>query len=787
MRFIALLLLALASFGAVAQDIPGRVGRVSFTEGSVAIYQDPDIGWETAYVNSPVTSENSLWTEPGARAEVRVSAVALRLDEATQLDVSRLDDDEMIASIVRGSIQLRIRHNDYDSRISFDTPEARFTITRVGTYRIDVDPDEQETRLAVFTGEATIETAQGARAIPAGRMVRISNGDFRFERASTNAFDRWAQTRDRDWVESKAPQYVSTFMTGYEELDPYGQWIQEPEYGALWMPTHVSADWVPYRYGHWSYVRPWGWTWIDDQRWGYAPFHYGRWVHVRNRWCWYPGERIARPAWAPALVAWVGGSGWNVNVSSGPVLGWYPLAPHEAYRPWYRANDRYLSRVNHNVDRDRRRDDRGRDDRRRDAHDWNRERAITAVPRENLIARRPVQQSMVRIAADAARSAPVVQPQAVIPNTNELQRIRTERARTAPASLRSQRTGGASTPAAAPSAPAQPAPGQQRGNAPIAREERGDRGDRGDRGNRGQANQAAPAKPAYPITAPQIAPGAPVAPIARPNFSRPQAPAPAPAPAATPQAQPAPAPQGNPLSRGSAERGNAERGNAERGNAERGNPERGNADRGRERAQQQQQQQEAQRQQQQQQQQQQEAQRQQQQQQQEAQRRAAESQRAQQQQQQQQETQRRAAESQRAQQQEAQRRAAEQRAQQQQQQHAQQQEAQRRAAEQRAQQQQQQQAQQQEAQRRAAEQRAQQQAQQQEAQRRAAEQRAQQQQQRQQQQQQQQQQQRQQERPQPQAQPQAQPQGNPAQRGGDEHRGRDKERPDNDDKPGKGR
>jgi len=80
MRFIAFLVAALASLSAAAQDVPSRVGRVSYIQGSVAIYQDPDIGWEKAYVNSPVTSENSLWTEPGSHAEVRVSAVALRLD-----------------------------------------------------------------------------------------------------------------------------------------------------------------------------------------------------------------------------------------------------------------------------------------------------------------------------------------------------------------------------------------------------------------------------------------------------------------------------------------------------------------------------------------------------------------------------------------------------------------------------------------------------------------------------------------------------------------------------------
>src|SRR5262249_33699145 len=151
----------------------------------------------------------------------------------------------------------------------------------------------------------------------------------------------------------------------------------------LWYPVGVAAGWAPYRYGHWAYVRPWGWTWIDDARWGYAPFHYGRWVYVRNRWAWSPGPRTERPAWAPALVAFVGGSGLTVGVASGPALGWYPPAPWERYQPWYRANTRHVDRVNVVV-RDhppRELQDRG------DWRTWNREHGATVVSRETLVNR----------------------------------------------------------------------------------------------------------------------------------------------------------------------------------------------------------------------------------------------------------------------------------------------------------------------------------------------------------------------------------------------------------------
>jgi hypothetical protein len=88
-------------------------------------------------------------------------------------------------------------------------------------------------------------------------------------------------------------------------------------------------------------VEPWGWTWIDDAPWGFAPFHYGRWAMVAGGWVWVPGRMVvgARPVYAPALVAFVGGPGVEV-------AAWFPLGPHEVYRPSYRASEFYVRRVN---------------------------------------------------------------------------------------------------------------------------------------------------------------------------------------------------------------------------------------------------------------------------------------------------------------------------------------------------------------------------------------------------------------------------------------------------------
>src|SRR5688572_26675320 len=287
MRSLATALFALlAAFASVAQaqDLPIRVGRVAHIEGRVSLYQDPDSGWEKAYVNSPVTSENSVWADDGARAELRISGMAIRVDRLTQLDMARLDEEAIDAFVARGSVALRVRHYENNERLVFNTPNARVRIRANGRYRIDVDPGRLETRVTVFAGEASVGTDDGRTRIGAGRSVVIFGADppeFFEEAARTDTFDRWTLARDERWREGRAPTYVSTYMTGYEDLDGYGRWAAEPDYGTLWYPSNVAADWAPYRYGRWDYVRPWGWTWIDDAPWGYAPFHYGRWVYVR--------------------------------------------------------------------------------------------------------------------------------------------------------------------------------------------------------------------------------------------------------------------------------------------------------------------------------------------------------------------------------------------------------------------------------------------------------------------------------------------------------------------------
>jgi len=103
-----------------------------------------------------------------------------------------------------------------------------------------------------------------------------------------------------------------SFNTFYNELSPYGRWVNNPQYGQVWISNEMGFE--PYSSnGRWEYTN-YGWMWASDYAWGWAPFHYGRWAYLNNYgWAWVPGYE-----WAPAWVGWCNYGGY---------YGWAPLSP----------------------------------------------------------------------------------------------------------------------------------------------------------------------------------------------------------------------------------------------------------------------------------------------------------------------------------------------------------------------------------------------------------------------------------------------------------------------------
>jgi hypothetical protein len=161
-------------------------------------------------------------------------------------------------------------------------------------------------------------------------------------------FDVWSRARDRGYDASVSARYVSPDVVGYQDLDANGTWRVDATYGNVWFPSRVAVGWVPYSTGHWAWIHPWGWTWVDDAPWGYAVSHYGRWANLNGTWGWVPGPVRTRAYYAPALVVFIGGANFQLSISSGSVggVGWFPLGPREVYQPAYPVSRRYYEDIN---------------------------------------------------------------------------------------------------------------------------------------------------------------------------------------------------------------------------------------------------------------------------------------------------------------------------------------------------------------------------------------------------------------------------------------------------------
>jgi hypothetical protein len=305
--------------------------------------------WVQARFNRPLWTGDRLWTDRGARAELQIGGAALFASPESSLAVLTYDDDRAQFEITQGTVEIFVRSLGRNDTIEIDTPNLAFVVRVPGRYRIDVRNDGESTGVTVLRGEGEAFGTRTAYMLRAGQGYRFYGADLADYDAEplhvAGAFDSWVDGRVRYYERSQSARYVSTDMVGYADLDAYGTWRNVANYGAVWVPTRVDAGWAPYRYGHWSWVEPWGWTWIDDAPWGFAPFHYGRWAYVDNRyWAWVPGPRNAAPVYAPALVAFVGGASFSASVSSGPGVAWFPLAPGEVYRPGYNASREYFTR-----------------------------------------------------------------------------------------------------------------------------------------------------------------------------------------------------------------------------------------------------------------------------------------------------------------------------------------------------------------------------------------------------------------------------------------------------------
>ncbi|HEV8447155.1 MAG TPA: DUF6600 domain-containing protein [Gemmatimonadaceae bacterium] len=346
--------------GDVATDPPTRAARLSSIDGTVSLQAPGSDDWTQPAQNYTLSTGDRLYAGQDAHAELDFGNGAVRLDHGGDLTLTNLTDNFTQLGLDQGALEASLYRYDKSDSLEFDTPNGALVPTAPGTYIVSIEPDGG-TVVDVESGALEVSGPGLDQTLNAGQVVRLSgtnpiqvvslDASYPRSQPAFSDLDSWRSRRDPLYTSTGySSRYVSQSMPGWEDLDDNGVWFADAANARVWCPTRVSKTWVPYREGRWSWVEPWGWTWVDDQPWGYAPFHYGRWETVTHNdcastWAWVPGPVVEQPVWAPALVAFIDGAA--LDLSRGPDFeAWFPLGPTAPYFPWYHHSDAYLHDVN---------------------------------------------------------------------------------------------------------------------------------------------------------------------------------------------------------------------------------------------------------------------------------------------------------------------------------------------------------------------------------------------------------------------------------------------------------
>ena len=338
-------------------DETARVVRISLIGGDVSLRRAGNNEWEHAALNLPLVEGDRLATGAGAHVEIQIDARNfIRLGAYTTLDIVTLRPEGIALSLPTGTATLRLARFDHEHEyFEIDAPKTTIAAETQGLYRLDV-ADNGNVRVTVRdSGRARIYSDTSGFTLRDGRTAEFAydnngEGDWVFSAARDfDDWDTWVNDRERYLAArlryDNRDRYYDQDIFGAEELDADGDWVNTSDYGYVWRP-HTTVinnyyNWAPYRYGHWDWCPPYGWTWIADEPWGWAPYHYGRWVYYDNYWCWAPRGYYHyqhRSWWRPALVVFV-----SFGNSYGSDICWYPLGYHQPdpHARYYRRRDRF--------------------------------------------------------------------------------------------------------------------------------------------------------------------------------------------------------------------------------------------------------------------------------------------------------------------------------------------------------------------------------------------------------------------------------------------------------------
>ncbi|HEY3972882.1 MAG TPA: FecR family protein [Candidatus Sulfotelmatobacter sp.] len=293
-------------------DSQARIVRLSDVQGSVQIDKNTGMGFESAFLNLPITQGAQVVTHDRGRAEIEFEdGSTLRLTPNTTVEFSTLGLSDAgqrisVVNLVEGMAYVNWLGKD---EITLNFSREKVTLAHAAHFRID--SSTVAVNLAVFKGDVGVEG-------PAGKVTVERKKTANFDPASDDKFtlannieeeplDSW----DKD-ATSYHDQYAknnvqSPYGYGLSDMNYYGAYSNVAGYGMMWQPFFTGVGWNPFMNGAWSWYPGYGYMFASAYPWGWMPYHYGNWMFVPAMgWMWQPGGYntwTAAPRYTGALPA----------------------------------------------------------------------------------------------------------------------------------------------------------------------------------------------------------------------------------------------------------------------------------------------------------------------------------------------------------------------------------------------------------------------------------------------------------------------------------------------------
>ncbi len=268
----------LLSLAAMAES-QVRIVRLSDVQGTVQINKNSGLGFETAFMNLPITQGTELRTLNNGRAEIEFEdGSALRLTPGTTVEFDTLnanDDGKRISRVklVEGRAYVNWFGKSGDE-FTLNFSQEKVSLTQPAHFRVTTSANSAE--VASFKNEIEVTGAAGTVKVARDKMVSFDVQDNDRAAVAKNVvadpYDEWDQQAS-DYHDQYAKNNKTPVGYGASDLNYYGSYTNVPGYGNLWQPYFAGSGWDPFMDGAWSWYPGYGFLWASAYPWGWLPYN----------------------------------------------------------------------------------------------------------------------------------------------------------------------------------------------------------------------------------------------------------------------------------------------------------------------------------------------------------------------------------------------------------------------------------------------------------------------------------------------------------------------------------